>query len=265
MKVGDLTTLARLKAYLPAVPATAADALLSRMITSVSGYFRVWTDRDFAVAGYSETRDGRGNQELMLIDFPILSITALTVDGLVIPPRPVLSPSMTYTTRGGYTFDEHRVLLDGYYFCKGHQNVSVSYKAGYQVLNEPQTIPSSAPFTLNSLLFWANDLGVTFVSSGTALTLVTGAPAAGQYSVVEGLFTFNTADQGKAVQLSYGTVPMDIEEAVIETIAERYLYRDRIGINSKSIEGQNISFMRQDLNDNVKTLLTQYKKVGMTP
>jgi hypothetical protein len=44
---------------------------------------------------------------------------------------------------------------------------------------------------------------VLFAATGLPLTKVASAPGAGQYSVVAGLYTFNSADAGKAVLTSY--------------------------------------------------------------
>jgi Putative phage tail protein len=70
--------------------------------------------------------------------------------------------------------------------------------------SELATIPST-PFQIavqnNSI--WTADGGVKFSPSGTALTAVASAPAAGQYSVAAGVYTFNSADTGKAVLISY--------------------------------------------------------------
>jgi hypothetical protein len=79
-------------------------------------------------------------------------------------------------------------------------------KAG--VFDAISTIPAT-PFQItiappNSGTF-VTDLGVTFVATGTQLTRVASAPAAGQYSLnaTTGVYTFNTADTGKQVAISY--------------------------------------------------------------
>lgn len=76
------------------------------------------------------------------------------------------------------------------------------------VFDAASTIPGT-PFQVtiappNSGTFVA-DLGVVFASTGVQLTRVASAPAANQYSVntATGVYTFNTADTGKSVQISY--------------------------------------------------------------
>jgi hypothetical protein len=50
---------------------------------------------------------------------------------------------------------------------------------------------------------WAADLGLIDAGSGRALTRVTGAPAAGQYAVANGIYTFAAADAGRTVYINY--------------------------------------------------------------
>lgn len=74
-------------------------------------------------------------------------------------------------------------------------------------LNEgPSAIPAT-PFEItvaNSATFVA-DLGVINATTGIPLTRVASGPAAGQYSVAAGVYTFSSADQvaGVSVQISY--------------------------------------------------------------
>jgi len=70
--------------------------------------------------------------------------------------------------------------------------------------NEGGTIGSS-PYTVtvaNAAHFDA-DMGVVYISNGQQLAQVAATPAAGQYTVAAGVYTFNSADTGKAVLLTY--------------------------------------------------------------
>jgi hypothetical protein len=70
--------------------------------------------------------------------------------------------------------------------------------------DELGTIPTT-PFQVtvaNSATFGI-DLGVYDSATGIPFVRVASAPAAGQYSVVAGVYTFNTADVGKVVKISY--------------------------------------------------------------
>ncbi len=74
---------------------------------------------------------------MTLRNYPILSVTSLSINGLAVQPRPPLAPS---TTNGGYVFDDTRIMLDGVYgdpfraycgFVKGFQNIAIVYSAGF--------------------------------------------------------------------------------------------------------------------------------------
>ena len=81
--------------------------------------------------------------------------------------------------------------------------------ASYSQLYSPQTataIPAT-PFTItptppNSGTF-KEDMGVRFEDTGEQLTRVASAPATGQYSVSNGVYTFAAADTGKKVFIKF--------------------------------------------------------------
>jgi len=79
------------------------------------------------------------------------------------------------------------------------------------------------------------------------------------------LYGYCFARGGNNVQLAYSAgfavVPPEIEEAVIQTISIRYKERDRIGLNSKSLAGESISYMIKDFPATALTTLQNYKKV----
>ena len=68
------------------------------------------------------------------------------------------------------------------------------------------TIPASSPYTVTaappSSGTFVADLGVVD-ASGTQFKRVASAPTAGEYSVAAGVYTFASADQGKAIRYSY--------------------------------------------------------------
>lgn len=70
---------------------------------------------------------------------------------------------------------------------------------------EAAIVPAAAPYTVNSAnaAHWSADMGVVYAATGLALTPVAAAPAAGQYSVAAGVYTFAAADEGAALQISY--------------------------------------------------------------
>lgn len=70
---------------------------------------------------------------------------------------------------------------------------------------EAATVPASPfQYTVVNAGSFVDDYGVLYASSGLPLTKVASAPAVGQYSVsTGGVYTFNTADSGKGVLVSY--------------------------------------------------------------
>jgi hypothetical protein len=150
-------------------------------------------------------------------------------------------------------------------FPRGRQNVAITYQAGYAVENEAATIPSAAPFqcTVSAPYgAWASDLGAVDATSAMPFTSAAGTPAAGQYSVAGGVYTFAPADAGRQIAISYGFVPQDIAQVCMELVGERYFYRLRIGEVSKSLGGQEtISFSQKDMPDALAAMLAPYRAV----
>ncbi len=98
------------------------------------------------------------------------------------------------------------VTVSGLAFANLYYGIVPS--SGYTAtqFQEAGTIPSpSGPYTVtvaNSANF-ADDDGVNFLTTGLPLTKVASGPAAGQYSVSAGVYTFAAADAGKAVLITY--------------------------------------------------------------
>ncbi|MGH1571958.1 hypothetical protein ACRAWG_16270 [Methylobacterium sp. P31] len=70
---------------------------------------------------------------------------------------------------------------------------------------EARTIPPGAPYTVTvaNAATAADDLGVLNALTGLPFTKVASAPAAGQYSVANGVYNFAAADQGKMLLINY--------------------------------------------------------------
>jgi hypothetical protein len=70
---------------------------------------------------------------------------------------------------------------------------------------EAGAITASSPFnfTVANAATFTDDEGVLFATTGLPLTRVASAPSPGQYSVTSGVYTFNSADAGKAILASY--------------------------------------------------------------
>jgi len=58
----------------------------------------------------------------------------------------------------------------------------------------------------------------------------------------------------------YATAPADVGQAAVELVGEAFRRRDRIGLSSKSLGGQEvIAFSLKDMNDTVRALLAPYQ------
>lgn len=62
----------------------------------------------------------------------------------------------------------------------------------------------------------------------------------------------------------YATVPAELEQAVIELVSLRYKETDRIGLVSKGLAGETITFSQKDFSRSIQTALEQYRRV-MSP
>ena len=273
---GDLTTLAVIKGYIASAP---SDAILSGLVTRVSRMMQSAMNRPLLVPrAYAEQYDGTGTAQLVLPNWPVLSISSLTVSGVSVPlaPQP-LAPSF-FNGPYGYRFqpwngmppgDPAVVQLIGGFYRYGSQSVLFSYTAGYQVTGE---VPNAAIYPpLVPWGSWATDQGVTYSSSGASLTPTTGStsPSAGSYippapaaATPTYDYLFNSTDVSAGLLINYGYIPADVEQAAIEFISERASYRNRVGIRSQSLAGQEVmSYNLAGITDFVKQTLREYISV----
>lgn len=127
------------------------DILLQRLITSASDFIESWLNRTFAIATYTDTRDGTGTNRMMSSNYPIISISSLTVNNVAVPA----SNGQTY----GYMFDKNRIWLIGATFPMGTGNVSVTYSAGYATV--PPAIEQGCIELVAQKYFLKERIGVT--------------------------------------------------------------------------------------------------------
>ncbi len=124
--MANLTTIGNVKEWL-GLDSCDDDALLTRMVSALSRYIQSWLNRDLLTASYSETRDGSGSRKIMMSNYPVTAVSSLTIDGLAIP--------QAVDSRGsGFMITPNLiVLVGGYAFTQGMQNVVISYTAGFAV------------------------------------------------------------------------------------------------------------------------------------
>jgi hypothetical protein len=181
--MADLTTLANAKQWINESTST-NDAIITRLISAASDYIQTWLNRTFAITAYTESRNGYGTDGIAVKNYPITSVTSVTVDGITIP-------ACVGQTDNGYVVDEPgtMIYLRGYRFTRGRMNVKLVYSAGF------------------------------------------------------------------------AAVPNEIEQACIELVGRRMKERERIGVVSKGMAGESITFSQKDFSDAIQTALTNYKKV----
>jgi hypothetical protein len=139
----DAALLSDVKAYInPALRAT-DDALLQTLLTAVSIWIAKYLNRNLNAQSYVETRDGTGMSSMRLLNWPVVSVTQVTVDGALVKPAP-------NETASGYVFNSATGIISlrpgifglGEYFSRGFQNVQFQYVAGY---NTPGMLALNAP------------------------------------------------------------------------------------------------------------------------
>ncbi len=251
----DLVRLADLRA----VPDPDTDPALQRLITAVSRTMLSAINRPSILPrSYTETYEV-GRNGLLLRAYPVTRVGAVEVAGMglltgyEIDPADEAPPGRPQMLRFG----------TGAPLGFGGARVTVTYTAGYQVTAETAFVPQDGAVTaLQPYGAWASDGGV-IDAGGAALTRVASAPAAGQYAVDgTGGYTFAAADAGRPVALTYGYVPADLANAAREWILERQAHAERVGLQSKSLGGQEtVSYRIAAVPDFVRPVLQQYASV----
>jgi hypothetical protein len=275
MAASDLAALADVKTWLAGSSGIGStdDALLSRLITDVSGAITAYLGRpSLTPRTLTERLDGSGRSRLFLSHYPVLEIGSLAIDNLAVPAA--ATPAAGAPHPFGYLLEPWNGLPPGrpqaldlfaLSFRRGRQNVAASYTAGYAVEAETVAVPAApGPYNVSAAAPfgpWASDFGITY-ANGTALTTVIGSPGAGQYNVSAGVYGFAAADAGAAVLISYGFIPAAIDNACIEWVAERYRYRTRIGQSAQTVAGQQTaSYNLKDIPDFIRASLDPYRSV----
>lgn len=257
----DLTTLTAVKAWLN-VASNNDDALLSSLISQVSGVILSYLSRpDILRRQYTEQFTSSQQSSRMLRNYPVIAVSSVSNGYQSIPAGDGI--------RSGYWVEPDDGIPPGRLQCLtmvgqtfGPQPTKIIYEAGYLIANEAQTA-STAVTAMAPNGSWARDEGVTY-ADGRTMTKVPSNPIEGQYALnakVPGQYGFAAADTGAPVLLNYSYIPSVLEQACIETVAERYRYRDRIGQASKNISGEVVSFSLKDMQDYVKSALQPYRRL----
>jgi len=123
----DLCALADLKAWLPN-QGNNDDATLQSLITNGSLQVLQYLNRPHILASVlgtiNEAHDGNDSDRLLPHYFPVISVNSVTVDG-----NPIAQAGAPWLS--GFLWDGRRILLRGFTFNRGVQNVQIVYTAGY--------------------------------------------------------------------------------------------------------------------------------------
>lgn len=263
-----LTNIDAVKAWLGLTTLNPAqEALIRRLINAASTFLLNQMGRaSFTPTTLFEIYDGGGNLFMVPRQWPILGIVSIEFSGVSIT-----TPATGNPKTSGYYLEPpppggaaQRITLYDYVFPIGRGNIALSYRVGYVITGEPYTVPANpGPYTVQTVEFWVGDEGVT-LANGTALTKASGAPAAMQYAVdLSGVYTFNAAQAGAVVLISYAYIPADIVQAATELVGERFKAKERIGVNSQSLAGKEsiTYYQRSDMSAWMKSALQPYKRV----
>jgi len=253
----DLVNLDAVKLWL-GVDDTSQDKILCDQITRVSSMVYGWLDGPgFIKKTRNEFYNGKGQYRLTLRNYPVLSVSSLTINGRNVPANP------TPPTGSGWLLEPwdgdapaplQAISVSGWNFPYGSQNINVQYVSGY-VTTETLTVDSDSfkayPEQPQGLL--AMDEGAV-LDDGTVLTAVKSNPTSGQYvpaNLLGGVnetnyYQFANDIGGRNVTITYSFIPQAVGMVVRDLVAERIVYRSRIGLRSKSLGGQET--MSYDIN-----------------
>ncbi len=257
-----LTTLAAVKDWLD-INTDTSDPSLIRLIDAASQFILNWIAwPSFGVREYTVNFRGNGRNYTILNQWPVHSVTSVGVGGSFVQ-------ASTFGQAGlpgnGYylsdpRFGPQQLHLQGYGFWNGAPS-QVIYHAGFRT-SQSTVIPATPhAITPNTGGQWITDIGVEI--DGVEAVKVASGPVAGEYSIDEwGTYTFAAADAGKTAEMSYDYTPWDVSFAVQELIGEWYKRKDRIGLISKTLGGQEtVTFSQKDMGDSIRATLNPYINV----
>lgn len=122
-----LAALADVEAWLGLSAGNTDEALLTRLLSSVSTWVETWCSRVFEVTSYSEVRDGNGLCRMSPYVAPIVSVSGVMVGTVAVPAASAFG-------QPGWWLAGSTILLTGYEFCRGHANVLLNYSAGFATI-----------------------------------------------------------------------------------------------------------------------------------
>ena len=165
LKPNALTTLATAKSHLSISPSDALqDVRIELMINAASEKIERYTNRILVSQGtITELQHGRRENILLLKQWPIIAISAVSIDYTAAHTAPA---NVLAASDYAISDDLNSVLLINQTFPVGFNNIKVSYTAGYTV------VPSDLELACLWLVEWyylmrtRGDMGRTTISKG---------------------------------------------------------------------------------------------------
>lgn len=128
MATRDLTTLSFVKGWLQLKASeTTDDGFLQHQVSAASRAIESRLNRAILRDTYTETRNGNGVSAMRLINTPIKTVSAVTINNTAVTVR-------TVPTASGFTWDDINLYVPGWCFAKGVQNIVVTYEAGFDAV-----------------------------------------------------------------------------------------------------------------------------------
>lgn len=253
-----LTSIERLKNHLSIKGQTPdLDPYFGRVIAGASALVQSMAGQSFGI----ETREEILNppafaEPVLILPSPIIAVNSFKVAGQLWPLVEYGSAAAGYAIESARSYTKFHANKKPWPADK--RSIVINYDRGFKQ-SQGGVIPA-APFKVSSISFVAKTLAVQI--NGIAATYTAGTPAAGQYSGTESELTFAAADAGKAYTWDYAGTPADIELAVLDIAAMAYAARDRVGVTSKSLAGQeSVSFSQDAVPPSAKAAIYLYKAV----
>ena len=139
MATGDLVTLTQALSWLNQT--TDTEGLIASLVSGVSTQIQYYIGYQVGSAIYTRTFNGIGSEKILLPDRPVVSVSALTIDGISIPFAIPPTPGFLYCTKFLY-------LYGGARFSRGIQNVTATYSAGFATV--PQDLQMACLYWLGA-------------------------------------------------------------------------------------------------------------------
>jgi len=267
---GDYTSLANVKDYLRIQGGT-EDAFLTRLIASASASFTALIRRDLLTATYTQTEDWNlmtewpphskpGIKGVGLWETPVQSVQAVTIDGQPIPAQ--ACPSW----KAGTLYYPNQVVKVGLiYWGNADTNVNGT-TSGTTAPSGTGNGVSDGGCTWNYLMGSLNPppIGPSVLVPGwriqnDRLELV-GWWYFLQYIGLVMNYYVGVRQIAITYTAGYDEIPPDVEQAVIEMVADAYKRRDRLGQRSRSMGGESVTYFVDTTLPSVKAVADKYER-----